>query len=138
MTMKQYIFTLLVSFGTLFITSCGDNNSAPNVGASIASPTATPLSVPPSPSPQVAFVGNWVNLSGNTLDFNGDGSAISDGNSLQWSVDPNGSIVFTAQSVQIDVCSYNILTAGGLTSSLVVTLDLGCNKAGQLTYTEAP
>lgn len=139
--MKHYILATIVSFGALNITSCGSSDSSPSQAAT---PSPTPAQVvvaSPSPSPasaNSALVGNWINLAGNVLDFSQDGTVKSGTQTLQWSVDKDNQILFSTNSIQIDSCGYEILSSGGLVSNLVISLDLACNKAGQLTYTKAP
>lgn len=141
--MKYYTYAVFIIIGALNITSCGTTESVAPAPQVTPAPTITPTPTPSaSPSPVAnindALVGNWIDTSGNTLDFKNDGTAMSDQQPLLWSVDSSNNINFLSGAISVDSCSFEILSSGGLTSALVVTLDLGCNKAGELTYTKAP
>lgn len=136
--MKQYIYIALVSIIALNITSCGSSGSAPQAPTPSSSPSTVPESSAPVVQLDQALVGNWIDMTGNTLAFKADGTALSKSQKLTWSIDLSNKINFEDGAIPIDSCSYEILTSGGLNTSLLVTLDMGCNKSGELTYTSAP
>lgn len=139
--MKHYLTITFVTLFTLNITGCGnDSKDAVVTPVVSSSPTPTPDASPtPTPlSQNDALVGNWIDTSKNTLTFNKDGTAMSNKQALTWSINMENRIVFVASKVEIDQCSYDILSAGGLTKSLVVVLALACEKSGQVNYTQIP
>ena len=129
--MKYLPLTLLIG-----LSACGGSHDSPD-----ASPTPIPVvSSTPTPTPSSssqALVGNWIEGT-NTLVFKADGTALSNTQALSWSVDSSENLLFTSNSVSVDSCAFEILTSGGLTTTLKTVLDLACQKAGALTYTRAP
>ena len=124
----------------LLLAGCGSNGGAPaptpTPAAIVATPTPTPDTTVNHPD---ALVGNWIDANKNMLVFNKDGTAKSKDQTLNWAVDQNDRLTFSSSSnVLVDICQYIILTSGGLTSALIVTLDMGCEKAGDLIYTRMP
>lgn len=127
--MKNLLIYLPVA---LFITACGSES-----GDALA-PSATPASQTPSPSPivnacaEVPFLGSW--QAANDLQFKDDCSATSGDQKLSWSLDANKFIQFKQDKIDIDSCSFQIITEGGLAAPLSITLKLNCEKAGLLSY----
>lgn len=119
---------LLIS---LLLAGCGDKATVEPV----PTPTPTPAPVQVEASLDDALVGNWIDEDNNTLKFKDDGTVTSNEQSLEWKIDSH-ELVFTAAGLEIDSCDYDILSSGGLRGDLVITLDLGCLKAGQITYTK--
>ena len=107
---------------SLSLLSCGGSDAPPII--EVANPTPSPSPTPtPMPLSQ-ALVGNWISLAGNHLDFSQDGSVKSADHTLTWSVDSTNKILFSSGPIEIDTCSYQILSSGGLTSNLIIVLSL--------------
>lgn len=128
--MKPYLLTL-----SLFCTACGS-------GGGHDSPAVSPTPAPqvietptPTPDESASLVGNWIDTNKISLVFEKNGNAKSDEQELKYSIDQENQILFSADGVEIDSCGWDILSSGGLTSPLIVTLNLACVKAGALKYT---
>jgi hypothetical protein len=120
----------------IFIAACGSSGTS-NTQNGTPTPLAQNITSPsPSPACDSALVGNWISESGNSIEFNSDCSVSSQGGSLVYSLNNNNIDFSMSDGTQIDVCGYEILTAGGLIVPLVVTLDLTCQKSGPLSYTK--
>lgn len=115
----------------LCLAGCGSNNDHPT-------PTPTPemaVIVTPTPIPQIQepVVGNWIDSKQNILQINEDHTAKSNQELLTWKIDQN-QIIWSSASIEIDACVYQIKTAGGFSTDLIITLKLFCDKSGALSY----
>lgn len=100
-----------------------------------ASPTPTPSPVAEvNPCAEAVFLGSWT--AANDLSFKDDCSALSGSQKLTWGLTPDKFIQFKQEKIEIDSCSYQIDSTGGLSAPLVITLKLNCDKSGLLSYTK--
>lgn len=134
--MKHFILISALSFHLM---ACGsDKILDPSSDKKVeATPTPAPTEEPHAKT-DLGLVGNWVDIGGNVLAFHKDGTAMSKSQKLSWSIDLTSHLLFMADTIEVDSCSYEILSSGGLNKDLMITLDLGCQKSGGLTFTRAP
>lgn len=124
--MKYILYVLAIQ---ILCIACGSDDS-PQVIAGDPAPSAIPAPIAKSDD---RLIGNWIDASSHTLTFNQDGTG-----TLDWSLSEDSKLIFSSAKTEVDRCSYAILTSGGLTATLIITLDLACDKAGQITYTKQP
>lgn len=118
----------LLLIAPLLLTACGDTK--------LQKEEPIQQKVEASPIPKInPLYGKWVNTN-QTLTFKDDGTAISNDQNFQWASE-NDYLVFSAATLEIDLCSYKITTAGNLNTSITVVLDLTCANSGTLHYTKS-
>jgi hypothetical protein len=122
----------------LLLAACGSEH------ATSVSPTATPtpqVSTTPSPSPaaqgcaDIPLIGIWEATASNELKFSEDCTATVGAQKLEWSV-KDEAVSFSSGKISVDSCDYQITSIGGLSSPLVISLKLNCDKSGLLNYTK--
>lgn len=134
--MKYALFLLPLGF---FINACGSDGQAPTTPATteaIATPSPSPTPMPTT-TPDPSILGSWRDEADHTLVFKEDATGESSEQAFHWAMKEGRLFFFTVDStVEIDFCSYAILSSGGLQTPLVVTLSLSCEKNGAFLYTK--
>lgn len=140
-SMKTNISWLLLM--TCFAGCGNDSKSADPTPVPVISSSPTPTA---SPTPIVKaevhcedapIVGNWIDAKDNNFKINSDCSAQAGSQKLTWSLNEKNEAVFTSNSLPVDVCAYEVLSQGGLTEALKITLQMICQKGGALSYTKS-
>lgn len=131
--MKTLILLVLLS-----LVGCGNESS-------VSTPTPTPVSSPspsvvaevaPSPSPNpcdTLFIGDWIDAINHSLKFVNDCSSAFDAEKFIWSlqsINQTQTIILLQGLIEVDRCTYTILSAGGLSDKVTITLSLNCQKSG--------
>jgi hypothetical protein len=126
--------SFLILIGILFMSACGDSSSPEKVETPALQKIDVVESVHPK-TPINPLVGNWIDSQTNTLSFKEDGSALSNSQKMEWKIE-NDYLVFSFESLEIDICSYTISMEGNLHDPLLVVLNLICAESGKIRYTK--
>lgn len=133
--------SIIITVLTLHLIGCGSDSSGP---AATPAPTVAPVVASPTPTSKAeascsdsALVGNWIDAKSNSFKINADCSAQAGSQKLDWSLNEKNEAVFTSNSLPVDVCAYEVLSQGGLTEALKVTLQMICQKGGSLSYSKS-
>lgn len=122
---------------SLLIAACGSEETAK---------TTTPAPVQQQPeTPKVEdskaeavspLVGNWIDAESHTLVFKKGGTATTNDQPLSWSLKEGDYVLFSAETIDVDLCHYEISTKGNLKDPLSIVLDMSCAASGELHYSK--